>query len=223
METLPEFTKIDMKKWPRAEHFKCFQDQIPSGYSLTVEEDITELLAFMHQTGKNFTAGMMYAVCRVVNSMDCMRMMVTETGEPGIWKVSHPNFAVFHDDDKTFSALWMNYQPDIKKFCHEYVKVKEKYAEVKGMDGRPDHPANFFCFSCLPWIAYAGYAHNIVGNIPLLPIITCGKYERNEKGKYIMPVTLTISHAAADGYQACMFFQRLQQTIREICSQSEKE
>jgi chloramphenicol O-acetyltransferase type A len=221
MKMLPEFTKLDMDTWPRATHFRYYQEQIPCEYSLTVQENVTELLAFVHRSGKNFTAGLLYAVCRVVNAMDCMRMMVSETGEPGIWTVSHPNFTVFHDDDKTFSDLWMKYEPDFQRFCKEYVKVKDEYGNSKGVKGRPDQPANFFCFSCVPWIRYIGYANGTAGGRRphLFPSITCGKYEKDADGKYMMPVTLTISHAAADGYQASMFFQRLQQTLTEICSE----
>ena len=60
---------------------------------------------------------------------------------------------------------------------------------------------------------YTGYASYVAGTPSLFPIITFGKYTE-ENGKYTLPVTLTISHAAADGYHASRFFHRLEENLR---------
>ena len=92
-------------------------------------------------------------------------------------------------------------------------KVMETYKDVKGIKARDGQPQNFYCISCVPWMSFTGYQTYVAGNrVALFPIITYGKYEERD-GKWQMPVTLTISHAAADGYHSSQLFLEIQQII----------
>ena len=51
-----------------------------------------------------------------------------------------------------------------------------------------------------------------MGEPALFPIIDFGKYTEQE-GRYTLPVAVTISHAAADGYHTSLFFKRLQEEL----------
>lgn len=44
-----EFIPIDFETWPRRETFWYFSKMAPTGWSVTVETDITELLAFLKE------------------------------------------------------------------------------------------------------------------------------------------------------------------------------
>ena len=143
-------------------------------------------------------------------------MMVTPEGGAGIWQVSHPNFTVFHREDETFSDLWTEYDPSFAAFYEKWEQVLDTYGDRRGIKGRPDQPVNFFCISCVPWLDYTGYATNSVGDPALFPIITFGKYTK-EQDHYTLPLTVTISHAASDGYHISQFFEMLQENLnREL-------
>lgn len=214
MEKFPAYTKVDMENWPRKEHFKYYQEKIPCSHSVTRQVDVTRLLMTAHEKGVRFSACLMYAVCRTVNELECTRMMVDEEGNPGIWDVSNPVFTVFHQDDHTFSDLWMDYVPDFPSFSEEHEKTIKEYGDRKGIKGRPGQPENFFCFSCAPWLDFDAYSCYSSGSTapPLFPIIACGRYTESH-GRYRMPVSLTISHAAMDGYHISLFFEKLQEEI----------
>ncbi len=216
LSILPRYRLIEEDKWPRKEHFHYYQEQIPCSHSMTVKVDITECLSLAHRKNQHFAALFMYAVCRTVNELDCMKMMTGEDGSPGIWKVTNPVFTVFHSDDHTFSDLWMDYLDNPLSFCKEYDRVIHAFGDRKGIKGRPGQPDNFFCFSCTPWTAFASYSCQAAGRIPpLFPIIDCGRYEQTDTG-YQMPVSLTVSHAAMDGYHISLFFDRLQHNLNTI-------
>ena len=51
-----------------------------------------------------------------------------------------------------------------------------------------------------------------MGEPALFPIIDFGKYTEQE-GRYTLPVAVTISHAAADGYHTSLFFKKLQENL----------
>lgn len=211
---LPPFRPIDPASWPRREHFAYYRDTLPCGYSLTCPLDVTALLDFAHKNRLRFYGCLIYAVSRTVNDMDEMKLMLSPQGMPGIWETVHPNFTVFHRDDHTFSDLWCEYDRDFSSFYRNFSDAVEQYGHNHGVKARPGQPANFFCVSCAPWLDFTGFATFSAGGTPnLFPIVTCGRYTRRD-GRYAMSVALTISHAAADGYHAGQFFQRLQENCR---------
>lgn len=210
----PLYTKINMETWPRREHYQYYQEQIPCSHSVTMRIDVKVLLRSAHDNNIRFSSCLMYAVSRTVNEMECMKMMVDPEGAPGFWDISNPVFTVFHQEDNTFSDLWMEYCPDFSAFCLEHERVLKEYGDNKGIKGKSGQPQNFFCFSCTPWMDFEAYSCYSSGSKvpPLFPIIACGKYHK-EHGRIQMPVSLTISHAAMDGYHISIFFNKLQEII----------
>lgn len=216
METpFPGYQKLDMETWPRREHYRYYRERLKCGYSFTTRLDVTEALHFAREHGRRFYGCFLYAAARTVNELNEMKLMVTPDGTPGIWDAVHVNFTVFHEDDKTFSDLWTEYRPDFDAFHRELERVLDLYGGNHGVKGRPGQPPNFFCISCVPWMDYTGYTTHSVGEPALFPIITYGRYAE-QAGRYTLPATLTISHAAADGYHTSLFFQKLQENLRRF-------
>ena len=211
-QTMPGYRKIDLETWPRREHYRYYREFLKCGYSITARLDVTEAVRFTRAQKKRFFGCFLYAAARAVNSMDEMKMMTAPDGTPGIWDEVHLNFTVFHKDDGTFSDLWTAYDPDFQTFYREWERVTETYGDCHGIKGRPGQPPNFFCISCVPWLDYTGYANYSTGTPALFPIITFGKYTLSE-GRYTLPVTLSISHASADGWHTSRFFQGLEENL----------
>ena len=208
----PAYRKLDMETWPRREHFAYYRKILPCGYSLTSRLDVTELLRCAKDRDLRFVVCFLYAATRTVNETEEMRMMTDPEGNPGIWETVHPNFTVFHQDDKTFSDLWTEYRPEFADFYREWERVTAVYGDNHGVKGRPGQPANFFCISCVPWLDYTGYSTHTPGEPALFPIITFGKYSE-AAGRLTLPATVTIAHAAADGYHTAQLFRRIQEEL----------
>lgn len=215
MKSFPEYTPIDLTTWPRREHFAYYFNQLKCATSFTCRLDVTKLLDYAHQHQKRFYGCFLYAASLTVNQMDSMRMMIDPDGKPGIWKTSHPNFTVFHDDDETFSDLWSEYDADFEIFYRNWETAVKTYGLNKGIKGRPEQPLNFFCISCIPWLDFTSY--NTYSPFPpaLFPIITFGRYS-HENGRVTLPLALTIAHAAADGYHSSLFFKKLQENLNSF-------
>ena len=49
----------------------------------------------------------------------------------------------------------------------------------------------------------------------LAPAITWGEYEMLH-GRYMMPLTMNIHHAVADGFHLCRFFNEVQELINTL-------
>ena len=73
-----------------------------------------------------------------------------------------------------------------------------------------EEPPNRFYVSCIPWLHYRGFSMQMYGDGKLLcPIFTWGKFERSGD-KTVMPLTIQIHHASADGFHIAQLFQELQ-------------
>ena len=127
--------------------------------------------------------------------------------------VVHPNYTIFHKEDHTFSDCWSEYDADFATFYKRIETDIEAAKKVRGVKAKAGQPVNFYCISCVPWLDYTGYATSTVSDhVALFPIITFGKYTE-DNGKLTLPLTLTIAHAAMDGWHTSEFFREMQEEL----------
>ena len=209
-------TKIDMENWPRREHYEYYTQKLKIQYNMTAEVRVENLLAYCRRTGKRFYPVLIYLVSKTVNGIDNLKMFLDEEGQLCQWEEVHPNYTIFHEDDKTFSDCWSRYHSDLETFYEGIAADMARYADVKGIKVRGGQPANFFCVSCAPWTAFTAFNTTVIGGgLQYFPIITAGKYHE-EEGNVLLPVNLNVIHAVCDGYHAGLFFERLQREIDEV-------
>lgn len=208
------FEYIDLEKWERAEHFNYYRNKLKCTYNLTVQLDVTNLIHQVRKKQLKFYPCMIYCICNVVNKTKEFKMAVDEEGRPGYYDIIHPNYTIFHDDDKTFSDVWTEYNPDFETFYKNITSDMEYYKNKKGIKVKENQPANFFCISCVPWLHYTNFSTSLVGidQMTLFPIITFGKFTEVD-GKFQMPFTVNIAHAAADGYHTAKLINDIQDYI----------
>ena len=221
-EQMVMITPIDLDKWPRNYHYKYYTEALQVGYSVTIKVDVTEVLAYSRAAGRSFYGCMIYAISAAVNRLACMKMVKMEDGNPGIWDRVHPVFTVFHKESETFSDLWTSWDPDFETFYTEYERVVDRYGNCRGIKGREHQPANFFCVSCSPWLDFIAYAPSSPGPAQLFPIIAYGKYTEAD-GRVTVPLSVTISHAAADGYHISKFAAVLREETESFGSRTYPE
>ena len=61
------FTPFDPASWPRREHFAYFARMAPTGYSLTVQLDVTRLHEVLRARSLRFYPAYLWAVTRNLN------------------------------------------------------------------------------------------------------------------------------------------------------------
>lgn len=211
------FTPFDPETWPRREHFDYYRNLLPCGYNLTVRLDMTRFLAAQKQAQLRFYPSFIHCVAAVVAELPefCMGL---QDGAPGYYDCMHPVYTVFHEDDKTFSDLWSEYDPHFPTFYRRMLADQETYGHIHRMKPKPGPmPPNFFCISGVPWLDFSGYATYTTGDRTpnLFPVISFGKY-RQVGERWEMPLNLNIAHASADGYHSALFFNRLQARLDSI-------
>ncbi len=210
------FKKINMETWNRADVFRHFIDDVRCVMSLTVDMDITDFLCRLHQKNYKFYPTMMWVVSSAVNSREEFRMGYDEQGNVGIWDYVSPYYTHFHKQDEQFVKLVTEYNSDFQTFYQHFLIDQEKYKDYRGFDLK-EIPPNVFDLSCLPWVHYRNFdMHIFDSGTYLAPVITWGKYSKSPDGRILMPLSMNIHHAAADGFHLCRFFSDIEYWMTQI-------
>ena len=210
------YRKIDMAAWPRREHYQYYTEKLKIECNMTVPINVKNLLDFCHESGHKFYPSIIYLVTKVLNQMENFRMFRDAEGNLCVWDQVVPNYTIFHEDDKTFSDCWTGYSDDFETFYREITEDMEKGYKKRGIKVKAGQPANFYCISCVPWLDFTGYATVVPGGQPhLFPVLTYGKFTAHD-GTLTLPFSLSISHAAVDGWHISQFFQGVQDLLDTV-------
>lgn len=211
MKTQVQFIPIDLRKWSRGEMFHYFSKMAPTGYSLTVELDVTRMRETLKASGRKFFPAYLWLVTKLLNEQTEFKIAEVD-GQLGYYNTLTPLYAAFHDDDKTFSLMWTDYDDSFPAFYETYIADQLQHGAHHGVLAKEPQlpPPNAYTVSCVPWIPFGHFAVHSYENKPYyFPSVEAGKFqERN--GRFYMPLSITCHHAATDGYHVGRFLDALQ-------------
>lgn len=205
---------IDKETYYRKGVFRHFSEDCKCSASMTARIDVTELAAWSKQTNSKFYLNFLYILSKVMNSRDDYRMgYLWQTGELICYDVINPTQYVFHEDTETCTPVYTHYCEDYDTFYAGAQKDVEEAKKTRkyGLD-MENHP-NWFDASYISWLSYDSLNIELPdGYLFFAPIVNWGKY-REENGRLVMPVSVRLNHAIADGYLLANVFRLLQKEI----------
>ena len=213
-----DYKVIDQDQYYRKGVFRHFSEDCKCSVSMTARVDVTDLAAWSKRTGTKFYINFLYALSKALNSRDDYKMAwLWETGELICYDRIHPTQYVFHEDTETCTPVYTAYDEDYHLFYRNALADVDQAKQTReyGLDAA-NHP-NWFDASYISWLSYD--AMNIElpdGYLYLLPIVNWGKY-REENGRLMMPVSVRLNHAVADGYLVALVFRLLEKEMRDLC------
>lgn len=207
-------TIVEISNWKRRDLFQHYIQKMPIVMSLTVDLSVAPLLDYAKKHGYSFYPCMLWVVSKVLNAHEEFKYSWDEGGNLIRWDEIWPSYTEFHPEDESFTKLVIPYSTEISAFHKEFYEAREKYQNLRGIiEGQPK---NSFDVSCLPWVRYRHFDLHVFDEGKFLaPVVTWGKYEVECKGT-IMPLTLNIHHAVADGFHLSRFFTEVQALIDEL-------
>ena len=212
---------VDKDTYYRRGVFRHFSEDCKCSVSMTARIDVTELVNHSRKTNTKFYLNFLYLLSKVMNSREDYRMgYLWQTDELICYDTVNPTQYVFHDDTETCTPVYTEYNENYAVF---YTNAKDDLERAKktreyGLDS-VNHP-NWFDASYISWLSYDSLNIELPdGYLFFAPIINWGKY-REENGKLVMPVSVRLNHAIADGYLVANVFRLLQQEVETFVNKS---
>jgi len=208
---------IDKSQYYRKGVYRHFTEDCKCSVSMTARIDVTELAASSARRGSKFYIDFLYILCKVLNSRDDYRMnYLWQTDELVCYDTINPIQYVFHEDTETCSPVYTTYYEDYGKFCKEALNDLEKAKNTREYGLNAEEHPNWFDASYISWMSYDSLNIELPdGYLYFLPIVNWGRY-REEGGRLMMPVTVRMNHAIADGYLVAKVFKLLQDNMGTI-------
>ena len=78
---------------------------------------------------------------------------------------------------------------------------------------------SMYFISTLPWLHYTQLIQPVACGEESNPRITWGKYQANDKGRMMMPLSVLVHHALVDGIHIAKFYEAFNQQMKLICEE----
>lgn len=206
---------IDKNKYYRAGVYRHFTEDCKCSVSITSRMDVTELVRHSQATCTKFYLDFLYVLSKTLNAREDYRMAyLWESDKLICFDKINPCHYVFHSDTETCTPVYSEYYADYQQFYTECLAdiAKAKSTREYGLD--MEHHQNWFDASYVSWLSYDSLHLELPdGYLYFQPIINWGKY-REENGRLMMPVTVRMNHAVADGYLVSNVFLLLDENIK---------
>lgn len=209
---------IDRQKYYRSGVFRHFSEDCKCSTSMTSRINVTKLKAFSEAAGTKFYINFLYILSKVLNSREDYRMgYLWQTEELVCYEQINPTQYIFHEDTETCTPVYTVYDENYQSFYEKCVMdIKNAKETREYLLDMVNHP-NWFDASYISWLSYDSLNIELPdGYLFFAPIVNWGKY-REENGQFLMPVSVRLNHAIADGYLVAKVFKLLEDEISAFC------
>jgi len=205
---------IDKEKYYRKGVYRHFTEDCKCSTSITARIDVTRLKERSEQTGTKFYINFLYILSKVLNSREDYRMCyLWEKEQLVCFDKINPTQYIFHEDTETCTPVYTVYYENYKQFYNECQKDIEKAKQTREYGLDMQNHINWFDASYISWLSYDSLNIELPdGHLFFAPIINWGRY-RKEDAKFLMPVSVRLNHAIADGYLVAKVFKLLEEEI----------
>ena len=214
-----DYKVIDVDRYYRKDVFRHFSEDCRCSTSMTARVDATNLVKYSRKTDTKFYINFLYILSKALNSREDYRMgYLWQTGQLVCYNSINPTQYVFHDDTETCTPVYTVYNPDYHIFYQAAADdiARAKESREYGLD-MINH-TNWFDASYISWLSYDSMNIDLPdGHLFFAPIVNWGKY-REEEGRLMMPVTVRLNHAIADGFMVAKVFHLIEKEAECFCN-----
>ena len=213
------YTVIDIDTYYRKGVFKHFKDDCKCSLSITARIDVTKLVEYSKKTDTKFYINFLYLLSKVLNSRDDYKYSwMWQTEQLVLFDTINPIQYVFHEDTETCTPVYTYYYPDYSLFYEKALEDLEKAKKSHEYSLEAESHPNWFDASFIPWLSYDSLNIELPdGYLHFPPKLNWGKY-REENSRLMMPLSIRMNHAIADGFLVANIFRLLDKEIESFTS-----
>lgn len=217
-----EKRKINLDEYYRKGVYRHFTQDCKCSVSMTARVDVTELYKTSKKTGTRFYLNFLYLLTKSLNSRDDYKMYYDfRTDELFCFDKINPIQYAFRPETETCTPVYSTYYEDYETFYSEAEKDLEEGKRSTTYNLDSENHINWFDASCIPFVSYDSMNIELPdGYLYYQPIINFGKF-REENGRLMMPLTVRLNHAVADGYLVANVFSTVEKEIAAFVKEHE--
>lgn len=211
------YTVLDMETYPRRAHFDYFRSMAQPYAGVTRQVDVTQLYRAAKQNGWPLFLTTLYAVTRAANSVEELRQRIKDGGIVE-YDWARPSYTVALENGTYCYCVLSERAQDARAYI-EYGKRQQALAvQNRSLEDSEngEEQGDLLFISCLPWLDYTALTQPTPSPADSNPRITWGRI-CEQGGQWLMPMTLLVNHALADGLHMARFFEAFE---RELISLS---
>lgn len=207
---------IDIEKYDRKYVYEHYKNELNCSYSVTINVNITNLISTCRSHSLKTYPAIIFAITNAVNKVDQFKMELDSNGDLAIWDSVNPLYTMLNKETKIHYSVWAEVNTSLTNFNKEYLNDIALYSNSTTLNPKKTNTSNFINISALPWFSFTGFNINVDSkNNYYLPFFTIGKYYKHEE-EILMPLSIQVHHAVADGYHVSLFLNELDAEIRTI-------
>lgn len=215
-----DYRIIDKDKYYRKGVYRHFTEDCKCSVSMTARIDVTDMVSLSKQRNTKFYIDFLYVLTKVLNSRDDYKMSyLWQSDELICYDVINPTQYIFHEDTETCTPVYSRYYEDYETFYRFALDDIEKAKQTREYGLDPENHPNWFDASYVSWLSYDSLNVELPdGYLYFLPIVNWGRY-REENGRLMMPLTVRLNHAVADGFLIANVFRLIQKELEALTSE----
>ena len=211
-----DMKRIDMATYPRRAHFEHFIGMSYPYVGMTVEVDVTELLALCRNKKYSFYVMVMHAAALAADEVPEFRRRIDHGGI--IEYDECPTSHVELKPDGTYAYCTLRHHMPLAEFIPQAEVARAAVRENGSIEEDADIKSMYY-ISTVPWIHYTQVIQPTAGGEDSNPRFVWGKYQPDAAGKVTMPFSVLVHHALADGLHIAQFYDAFDRQVKQLCQE----
>ena len=204
---------IDMATYPRRDHFEHFYGMAYPYVGVTVDVDVTALLNLCRERGYSLYLMVLHAVALAADEVDEFRRRIDDGGI-----VEYDECPTSHTElkpDGTYAYCTLHHHMPLEEYLQRAEAARAVARESGSIEEEAEVQSMYF-ISTLPWLHYTQLIQPVACGEESNPRFTWGKYQQNAEGRMMMPLSVLVHHALADGVHIAKFYDEFEKQMKHL-------
>ena len=208
--------RLDMAQFARRAHFQHFFGMAYPYVGVTVETEVTPLLALCRERGYSFYLMMLHAVALAADEIPELRQRIDNGGvvEYEACPTSHTELKA----DGTYAYCTLHHHLPLQEYLARAEAARKAARESGSIEEEAEVQSMYF-ISTLPWLHYTALIQPVCCGEESNPRFTWGKYPTNDQGRVTIPLSVLAHHALADGVHIAAFYEAFDRVMTRLCEE----
>ena len=205
--------RIDMATYPRRDHFEHYCGMAYPYVGVTVDVDVTALRTLCREKGYSFYLMVLHAVALAADEVDEFRRRIDDGGI-----VEYDECPTSHTElkpDGTYAYCTLHHHMPLAEYLQR-AEAARAAARESGSIEEEDEVQSMYFISTLPWLHYTQLIQPVACGEESNPRFTWGKYQQNAEGRMMMPLSVLVHHALADGVHIAKFYDEFEKQMKHL-------